>query len=1123
MVSNLVITAVLEGRRIDAVVDTAAQVTVVSLDWIRENRPSVRMGEKISLLNAAKGSTMEGWRLAAQKFSCGGTEFLVDVIVAPIVDNMLLGLDFLKRNRIVIDLGDLTVLVNGKLVPALGKKTGDQQYDVGRAALTRKVVVPPYTERQVLVDSPCKGGKTFIFESSGKNKGVLVPRVAVNADGSFPVLIRNDSPKYISFRKGHLLGYLTEVEECWEEDFVPNLRSVKTESGSASPCAKKLPVHLEDVFQWSSGHLNIDEKASLFKLLEEFQDVFASGDLDIGLCSSIKHHINTGDAPPFKERMRRTPLGFQAEEEKHLQAMLDADVIQPSSSPWSSAPVLVRKKGGGLRWCVDFRRLNNLTVKDAFPLPRIEECLDFLGETLYLSTLDMASGYWQVEIAEEDRPKTAFITKYGLFEHKRMGFGLCNAPATFQRVVQLVLSGLTWKQALAYLDDIIIVGRNFNEHLENLRAVLLRFREHNLKLQPKKCALFQQSVKILGKLVTPEGVAVDPGKIEMVRDWSTPKSVREVEAFLGFVNYHRAHIKGYAELSAPLYELTGALARKKSFVWAEEHTVAFQKLREALTTAPVLGLPKEDGLFILDTDASDSQVGAVLQQVQEGKEVVISYGSFVLTPAQRRYCTTRKELLSIVRFTRQFRHYLLGRQFLIRTDHNSLTWLLKFKNIEGQLARWMEELSQFDMVIQHRPGKNHQNADGLSRLPDNLPFCDCYEAGSTVQDLPCGGCKFCERAHEQWSRFENDVDDVLPLAVRAVSSGMTQSLDGDIMDPVVSVNTVAVDLSAENFKKEQSKDPDFAVVLRWLQDHSEPTVLELSLASPAVKYYWQHRQQLQLKDGVLYYRWQDPSQDVWKLVVPATLRDGVMSSLHDDPLAGHLGQRNTTLLVKGRYIWFNLSADCKRFVSSCARCNISKKPNRRPRAALGGYHAGMPMERVHVDILGPFRPSRQGNVYILMIIDQFTKWLECIPIPDQTAETVAKAVVDDFIARMGCPLEIHTDQGRQFEGNLFLAVCQLLQISKTRTTPYHPSSNGQVERYNRQLLQMIRCFLSQGQDDWDLYLPQLAGAIRSTVNRQTGFSANNMMLGREVWKPLDIMAGVASGSSRSKSPESYVN
>ncbi len=188
------------------------------------------------------------------------------------------------------------------MVFALGKKIGEQPYDVGRAALTRKVVVPPYTERQVLVESPCRGGKVFIFESSGKNKGVLVPRVIVNADGSFPVLIRNDGPKAVSFRKGHLLGYLTVVEDCLEEDSVPRLRSVKTDSDSPLESAKRLPAHLEDVFQRSGSHLNTDERASL-KLLEEFQDVFASGDLDIGLCASIQDHINTGDAPPFKERM----------------------------------------------------------------------------------------------------------------------------------------------------------------------------------------------------------------------------------------------------------------------------------------------------------------------------------------------------------------------------------------------------------------------------------------------------------------------------------------------------------------------------------------------------------------------------------------------------------------------------------------------------------------------------------------------------------------------------------------------------------------------------------------------------------------------------------------------------
>ena len=241
--------------------------------------------------------------------------------------------------------------------------------------------------------------------------------------------------------------------------------------------------------------------------------------------------------------------------------------------------------------------------------------------------------------------------------------------------------------------------------------------------------------------------------------------------------------------------------------------------------------------------------------------------------------------------------------------------------------------------------------------------------------------------------------------------------------------------------------------------------------------------------------------------MPESLKQEVMSWNHDLPLTGHMGITKTITRIKNSYIWYGLSKDVELFVKSCSTCNKNKRAAVKPKAPLGQYHVGSPLERVHIDILGPFTPSTRGNQYVLMIVDQFTKWLECFPLPLQNTEEVAKCMVDGFISRLGCPIEIHTDQGKNFDGRLFASVCELLQIVKTRTTPYRPCSNGQVERYNRTLLQLIRCFLKGNQQHWDEHLQQLAGAIRSTVNRNTGFTPNLMMLGREITLPIDLMIG----------------
>ncbi|MCG7866422.1 MAG: RNA-directed DNA polymerase [Candidatus Thiodiazotropha taylori] len=334
--------------------------------------------------------------------------------------------------------------------------------------------------------------------------------------------------------------------------------------------------------------------------------------------------------------------------------MLQARVIQPSSSEWGSPPVLVRKRDGSVRWCVDYRALNNVTVKDVYPLPLVEDCMDMLSGNVWYSKLDANSAYWQIRIKPEDCKKTAFLTKYGLFEFVRMAFGLCNAPATYARAMNLVLHGLNWNQVLAFLDDMLALGKSFEGHLQTLREVFTRFRFYQLKLKPKKCELFQRRVEFLGRYVGPDGLEIGISDIQTVLDWPHPKSVKDVEKFLGLLNYHRSFIKDYAKKAAPLYQITG----KKCFVWENEQEESFQILKNTLTTPPILGFPTKTDPFILDTDASEVAIGGVLLQVQNGVERVLCYGSYSLSPEQKRYCTTRKELHAMVRFTRQFRHYL---------------------------------------------------------------------------------------------------------------------------------------------------------------------------------------------------------------------------------------------------------------------------------------------------------------------------------------------------------------------------------------------------------------------------------------------------------------------------------
>ncbi|XP_018651543.1 LOW QUALITY PROTEIN: KRAB-A domain-containing protein [Schistosoma mansoni] len=460
-----------------------------------------------------------------------------------------------------------------------------------------------------------------------------------------------------------------------------------------------------------------DVRLSTISLLQKFSSVF-SENISGNRTTTVQHSIPTGDHMPLRQPPRRVPVHYQPQLESIIKEMLEKKIIVPSSSLWASPIVLVKKKDSSLRLCIDYRRLNAIKKRDSFPLPRIDTTLDAMRGACWFSTLDLASGYWQVEVRPQDRKKTAFVVPNGLYEFQVMPFGLTNAPATFQRLMQTVLHGLVPHKCLIYLDDIIVYCSTPEQHNANLRAVLQRIKQHNLKVKPSKCRLLQKEVLFLGHRITEDGVATDKEKTSAIINWPQPKSAEEVRSFLGLASYYRRFVRDFASLAAPLHRLTH---KGRKFLWTTECQQAFNTLKSCLAAPPILAFPDtsdKGGEFILDTDASSSAIGAVLSQTtQDGQERVIPYASRRLDKRETRYSTTRREMLALVKFLQHFRHYLLGRPFRVRTDHRALQWLRSFREPEGQVARWQERLQEFDFTCEYRPGSRHTNADALSRIP----------------------------------------------------------------------------------------------------------------------------------------------------------------------------------------------------------------------------------------------------------------------------------------------------------------------------------------------------------------------------------------------------------------------
>ena len=429
----------------------------------------------------------------------------------------------------------------------------------------------------------------------------------------------------------------------------------------------------------SDTPLDESQQAQLRSLVQEYRDIFASSPEELGRTNIVQHRIDTGDQPPIRQRPYRVSDTQRGIIEEHITDTLNRGIIQAIISPWSSPIILVKKKDGTDRFVVDFRRLNSITRKDSYALPRVDDALDALHGTRYFSSMDLMSGYWQVEMEHASREHTAFITYGGLYEFLVVPFGLTGAPSTFERLMECVLRNLTYKICLIYLDDILVYSKTFDDHLSHLRQVFDRLRHANLKLKPSKCKFACTKVTYLGHVVSPDGISPDEDKISDVRDFPRPHNIKTVRSFLGLANYYRRFIK-----SRPLNQL---LRKNHKFLWTDACEQAFKALKDALASAPILAFPNFKEPFHLYTDASNDGIGVTLGQIQEGREVVIAYASRDFNAAERNYSTTEREALAVIFGIKKFEPYLYEKKFILHTDHHSLKWLMTISDPTGKLAR----------------------------------------------------------------------------------------------------------------------------------------------------------------------------------------------------------------------------------------------------------------------------------------------------------------------------------------------------------------------------------------------------------------------------------------------------